>query len=210
MGRFSMEATRLPQLKSIVGTLGHFLSHHGGWGLFLISYLDSSFLAFPFINDLLLIKLSSLHPALALLYAFECTAGSFLGAYTLYFLSCRGSRYFSRKTLPHEKSRLRSWYERNDFLALVLASLLPPPMPFKIFPIIAGGLRTNGPRFVVALLIGRGIRFAVESWLGVHYGAAAQIYLRDNIVSMSIVMIAVIIAIALIYRWLRRQSAQSA
>lgn len=205
-----MGATRLTHLKGIVSVLGHFLSHHGGWGLFLISYLDSSFLAFPFINDLLLIKLSSLHPAKAFFYALECTIGSLLGAYTLYFLSCEGSRFFARKAMPHEKSRIRRWFERNDFLSLLVCSLLPPPMPFKVFPVIAGGLRTSVVRFVAALLIGRGIRFGFESWLGIHYGVAAQRYLRQNIVPMSVAMIAVILAMALAFRWLKHHSAQSA
>ncbi|HLI30063.1 MAG TPA: VTT domain-containing protein [Terriglobia bacterium] len=199
----------MSHLKSIVAIMGRFLSHHGGWGLFFVSYLDSSFLAFPFINDLLLIKLSSLHPAKALLYTLECTAGSVFGAYTIYYLSHAGSRRFSRRTSPKEKSRVQHWIERNDFLSLLLASLLPPPMPFKIFPIIAGGLRTNGTRFILALLIGRGIRFAFESWLGIHYGAAAQLYLRKNIVAMSAIMIAVVSVVALIYRRLKGQSVQS-
>jgi len=199
----------LSHLKGIVGILGSFLSHHGGWGLFFVSYLDSSFLAFPFINDLLLIKLSILHPAKALLYTLECTMGSVLGAYTIYYLSRAGSQRLSRNASPREKSRVRHWIERNDFLSLLIASLLPPPMPFKIFPVIAGGLRTNGPRFIVALLIGRGIRFAVESWLGVRYGAAAQLYVRDNIWWMSVIMVVAVAAAALIYRRLKGQSVQS-
>ncbi|MGH9437506.1 MAG: YqaA family protein [Terriglobia bacterium] len=199
----------MPHLGSIAHTLGHFLSHHGGWGLFLISYLDSSFLAFPFINDLLLIKFSSLQPHRAFFYALECTTGSVLGAYTIYFLTRKGSRYFSRKTPRREKSRIRTWIEHNDFLSLLIASLLPPPLPFKIFPIIAGGLRTSEARFIMALLIGRGIRFSAESWLGIHYGVAAQRYLRHNIVSISLITIAVIIGIAIVYRRLKRQTIQS-
>jgi membrane protein YqaA with SNARE-associated domain len=41
----------------------------GAPGLFLISFLDSSVLTFPVINDLLLIELSLQHPARMPLYA---------------------------------------------------------------------------------------------------------------------------------------------
>lgn len=210
IGAFSAGARLLPHLGSIAHAVSHFLSHRGGWGLFLISYLDSSFLAFPSINDILLIEYSSLQPHRAFLYASECTAGSVLGAYTIYLITRKGSRYFSRKTPRREKSHIRIWIERNDFLTILAASLLPPPLPFKIFPIIAGGVRMNTGRLVLALLIGRGIRFSAESWLGIHYGAAAQEYLRDHIVSVSLIAIAVLIGLALIYRWFKRRMMQSA
>ncbi len=195
----------MPYFKTTIRVLGRFLARHGGWGLFLISYLDSSFLAFPFINDLLLMKFSSLHPARAWIYALECTIGSVLGAYTLYHLTRTGSRYFHRKAETEKKTRFGRWLERNDFLSILVASLLPPPMPFKIFPLIAGGLRTDGIRFILALLVGRGLRFAAESWVGVRYGALAQRYLRENIVWLSVVVIAIILVVALAVRWLEKE-----
>lgn len=183
--------------------LREMLTRYGGWGLFGISFLDSSFLAFPFINDLLLIKLASVHRYKAALYALQCTAGSVLGAYIIYEITRQGSKFFSRRSSRQEKSRVRRWVERNDFLSIFVASLLPPPMPFKIFAIIAGGVRMNALRFLGALLIGRGVRFAFEAWLGVHYGAAAQAYLTKNFGLLCLIVIVITIAGAIIYRRLR-------
>lgn len=45
----------------------------GAPGLFLISFLDSSVLTFPIINDGLVVKLSIDHPARMPLYAFMAT-----------------------------------------------------------------------------------------------------------------------------------------
>jgi membrane protein YqaA with SNARE-associated domain len=226
----------LGHIKVLETALSHFLSLHGGWGLFVISFLDSSFLAFPFINDLLLIKLASLHPYKAAYYALQCTAGSVLGAFILYLIFFQGSkvvsetlspqkkghirrwiernrivstllallrRFFSRKPLPQEKNRLQRWAERNDFLSILVASLLPPPLPFKVFAIMAGGLRMRMAAFLAALVIGRGLRFGVEAWLGVSYGAAAQAYLKRNLAWHSLIIVAIIILAVLAYRRLR-------
>jgi membrane protein YqaA with SNARE-associated domain len=187
-------------IKVLETALSHFLTHYGGWGLFLISYFDSSFLAFPFINDLLLIKYSSLRPYQAAIYTLECTAGSVLGAYTIYVLTLHGSKLLSRTTTRKEKTAVRRWVERNDILSIFVASLLPPPMPFKVFAVIAGGLRVSVWRFLIALVIGRGLRFAFEAWLGVHYGVAAQDYLKKNFTLICVITVVAVVVATLVYR----------
>jgi membrane protein YqaA with SNARE-associated domain len=188
--------------------LGHILGRYGGWGLFAISFLDSSFLAFPFINDLFLMKLASLNPHRAILYTFQCTAGSVLGAYLIYEITRRASRLLSRRPAARGKSHIRSWMERNDFLSVLVGSLLPPPTPFKVFAIIAGGLQMGAVRFFVALLIGRTVRFSFEAWLGLDYGAAAQLFLTKNIWTVCLVTIVAIIVSAVAYRRFKRPPAQ--
>jgi membrane protein YqaA with SNARE-associated domain len=51
----------------------------GAPGLFLISFLDSSVLTFPVINDLLLIELAMRRPERMPLYASMAALGSVLG-----------------------------------------------------------------------------------------------------------------------------------
>lgn len=46
-------------LKSLSAKLGHFLLLYGGWGLFAMSFLDSSLVPFPGVNDLALILMAS-------------------------------------------------------------------------------------------------------------------------------------------------------
>lgn len=196
-------------LNIFISSLGRLLSHYGGWGLFAISFLDSSFLAFPFINDLLLIKLASVHPHKVILYTLQCTVGSVLGAYTIYLITRQGSKFFTRKTSSSKKTRARRWMERNDFLSILVASLLPPPAPFKVFAIIAGGLRISAVRFLMALVVGRGIRFAFESWLGVYYGAAAQEYLKNNFAMLCLIVIVIVVVGAFFYRRLTRSHSQT-
>src|SRR5271163_5205687 len=75
-----------------------FASGLGAPGLFLISFLDSSVLSFPIINDLLLIQLSMQRPERMPLYALMAATGSVLGCVTLYFLArLGGEAYFHLK-----------------------------------------------------------------------------------------------------------------
>src|ERR1700757_2825697 len=69
----------------------------GAPGLFLISFLDSSVLTFPVINDLLLVQLSIDHPARMPLYALMAATGSVLGCVLLYFIARKGGEALFRK-----------------------------------------------------------------------------------------------------------------
>jgi membrane protein YqaA with SNARE-associated domain len=194
-------------LEHLVAILGPLLSRYGIWGLFAISFLDSSFLAFPVINDLLLIKLASINPHNAILAAAASTVGSMLGAYTLYAITRRGKRMLTKEGTETQKTQIRRWIERNDFVSIVVASLLPPPTPFKLFPIIAGGLRVDVTRFLLALLVGRGIRFGLEAWLGARYGPSAGRYLKGTVGWISLAVVAAIVLATLIHRWVGKRRA---
>ncbi len=195
-------------LKSLSARLGSFLALYGSWGLLAISFLDSSFLSFPLVNDLLLIHLSSQHPAMALIYALQCTLGSVLGASVMYAAARSGAKFLRRRTPTARMARIERWVERNDFVAILVISLLPPPAPFKLFAIAAGALRVNASRFGAALLVGRGLRFAAEGLLGARFGAAAEAYVMKNIGWVSMVTIVLVVALTLITRRLRGRPAQ--
>jgi len=59
----------------------------------------------------------------------------------------------------------------------------------------------NMVNFGAALLVGRSLRFAAIAWLGAHYGAEAEAYLKKNLTWASVVTIVLVIALALIFRW---------
>src|SRR5207302_9043786 len=86
-----------------------FASGLGAPGLFLISFLDSSVLTFPVINDLLLIELSMEHPARMPLYAFMAALVSVLGCVVLSFIARKGGEaFFHQKTGQHAHA-IRHW-----------------------------------------------------------------------------------------------------
>jgi membrane protein YqaA with SNARE-associated domain len=188
-------------LKSLSAKLGHLLVLYGGWGLFAMSFLDSSLIPFPVVNDLALIVMASKRPAWWPFYALASTLGSVCGAYVLYGIARGGGRFFFRKTTPHAIARARHWLERNDFLAVLVASILPPPAPYKVFVLTAGLLRVNALHFVLALLVGRGLRFAADAWLGARYGLQAEDYLHHNLGWASLAAAMLVVGLALLRRW---------
>jgi membrane protein YqaA with SNARE-associated domain len=194
-------------LKSLSLRLGHVLVLYGAWGLFAMSFLDSSLIPFPVLNDLALIVMASKRPAWWPLYALASTLGSVGGTYVLYGIARGGGKFFFRKTTPQSIAHAQRWLERNDFLAILVASLLPPPAPMKVFILTAGVLRVNALRLGLALLVGRGLRFAAAAWLGAHYGVQAQDYLRHNLGRTSLAIVAAIIGLALLQRWIAKVKA---
>ncbi|HEV2176194.1 MAG TPA: VTT domain-containing protein [Terriglobia bacterium] len=191
-------------LQSFAIRLGRFLARYGGLGLFGINVLDSSILPIPVINDLLLIHLASRQPALAMVYALDCTAGSVAGSFAMYGISRWGGNLFRRRSTPSTGGRARQWLERNDFVTVLVASLLPPPTPFKVVPLAAGAMEVNPWRFGAALVVGRGLRFVAEALIGVRYGAKAETYLKYHIAFLSIATAASVIVITLVYRRLQK------
>jgi membrane protein YqaA with SNARE-associated domain len=192
-------------LKSLSAKLGQALVLFGAWGLFGISFLDSSFIPFPVVNDLALIVMASKRPAWWPLFGLQTTLGSICGAYLLYGLARGGRRIFRRKPTVQARTRAQHWLQRNDFVAILVASLLPPPAPLKVFVLTAGLLRVNALRFGLALLVGRGLRFTAEAWLGARYGPQAQDYLRRNLAWTSVASVVMVIGMAVFYRWWKRR-----
>lgn len=211
-------------VNSLSAALGRFLAHYGGLGLFALSFLDASVLGLPLINDLLLIHLAGRHPGRTVLYVFESTSGSMVGSYLLYYFaragrSALGRRRSSRKadaakadgnpaTPARKPGRVEQWIERNDFAAIVVGSLLPPPAPFKAFPVAAGVIRMDATRFILALLVGRGLRFGIEGWVGAMYGIEAESYLTKHFALVSWLSIVILVVVMVGYRLLADRPAQ--
>jgi membrane protein YqaA with SNARE-associated domain len=197
-------------LKNLAARLGPALVLYGGWGLFAISFLDSTFIPFPMVNDLLLMHLSSLAPTRMPIYVFACTAGSVIGSYVLYALGRGGGNFLTRKFSPEKAGTAQRWIERNDFVSVLVISLLPAPAPFKLFLVTAGALKMNRLRFGAALVVGRGVRFAAEGWLSVLYGVRAEAYLKANLARVSLAVALLTVGLTLVYRfWVRRPAAMN-
>ncbi|HLY60009.1 MAG TPA: VTT domain-containing protein [Terriglobia bacterium] len=192
-------------LKNLTHNLAHALLLYGALGLFAISLLDSTFIPFPMVNDLLLMHLSSTSPARMPLYVIDCTAASVLGAFVLYGIGHGGGKFFWRKFSPEKMGRAQHWLERNDFAAVLVISLLPAPAPFKLFLVTAGAVRMNRFRYGAALVVGRGARFLAEGWLAVLYGVRAEAYLKANLAWVSLAVAVAVVAATVAYRLFTRR-----
>jgi membrane protein YqaA with SNARE-associated domain len=194
-------------LKTLVAAIQGWAESLGGPGLFLIAALDSSFLSFPQVNDLLIIVLSTKTPGLMPYYAAMTTAGSLLGCFVLYAFARRGGDVFLRKRVSGPRlERGLALYQRHGLLAVVVPSLLPPPMPFKLFVLLAGAARVSPWKFAAAITIGRGIRYFGQGYLAVLYGERAFAIVEENGATVGLVLAGVAVVVGVGYYMLRKRS----
>lgn len=168
-------------MKRILGWVQGFALSLGGPGVFLIAFLDSSFLSFPEVVDLLIVWLTIQHPHRMLYYALLATLGSVLGCLSLFLVARKGGEAFLRKRL-HERhiERATTVVRKYGLLSVLIPSILPPPAPFKIFVLAAGVAQVRTVDFVLAVAIGRGTRYFGEGLLALWYGERAAAFLGEH------------------------------
>jgi membrane protein YqaA with SNARE-associated domain len=186
-----------------------FASGLGAPGLFLISFLDSSVLTFPIINDLLLIELSMEHPARMPLYAFMASLGSVLGCVVLYFIARKGGEAIFHQKAGKHGHAIRHWVEQNGFLGMLIAALLPPPTPFKFFVLAAGVFEVPLFSYISAITIARMFRYFGMGYLAIRYGADAMPYLMHHKLRLTVFVILLVIVSYVLSRLLLKRRAPS-
>jgi membrane protein YqaA with SNARE-associated domain len=167
----------------------------GGPGLFLVAFLDSSFLPLPGITDVLLVVTVTRHPAGMIWYVAMTVAGSVAGCLALHYLGRKGGEALVRQRFTGEKIEgAMAALQRNGVMAVLVPCLLPPPAPFKIFILLAGVVGISAARLATAIAIGRGVRYLALGILAVEYGERAMAYMRDHGTAVSLEVVAVLVA----------------
>ena len=167
----------LNQFTKLLTRASEYLITFGAFGLFTLALLDSTFVPLPSSADALMLVLSTTHPRWMPLYALMATAGSALGCFILYHISRRAGARALRKFSEKKQKRVKELIDRYDMFAVLVATLLPPPFPFKLFVISAGVFRFSVLRFMVAIIAGRAFRFLLEGFFAVRYGQDAKVIL---------------------------------
>jgi membrane protein YqaA with SNARE-associated domain len=184
----------------ILETLRHKLLTLGIPGLFVISFLDSAGVPIPGGADLVVLVLAWQSPVHLFAIAVVAAVGSVLGSLVLYRLAhTKGDAVMSR--VPKDKQdRVKEKFRRNDILAVVVAMLGPPPLPTKLFVLVAGVVRMDWRRFTAAVFAGRLARFLGEGYLAVKLGDGAAETIREHYSSIA----GALAAAVLVYLLLRR------
>ena len=181
----------------------------GPFGLFAVALLDSTFVPLPSSVDALMILLTTANPRWMVVYAAIATAGSTIGCVILYSVSKRAGSGALRKFSPAKQKRVKELIDRYDVLSVLVASLMPPPFPFKLFVVSAGVFRFSLTRFTVAIICGRLFRFLLEGYLAIRYGAQAKEVLAKYYPWIGLGLVVVIIAVFLIRRSAKRRKNRS-
>lgn len=154
--------------------LSQWLVSFGPFGLLAIAFLDSLFIPMPGGVDAVLLLLAAARPSWMLIYVAAATIGSTAGCVGLYLISQRAGHRALVRFSKSKQKRVKDLIDRYDVLSVLVASLLPPPFPFKLFVVSAGVFRLNLLRFTIAVAVGRTFRYLLEGYLAARYGDHAR------------------------------------
>jgi membrane protein YqaA with SNARE-associated domain len=147
------------------------LVHLGGPGLILLGLADNSPIPLPGSMDAATILLAAHHRNLWVYYAIMATAGAILGGYLTYRMARKGGKETLEKRFSKKKTaRVYAIFERWGLAAVAIPAILPPPFPIVPMLLAAGAMQYSTRKFLAALAVGRGIRYAILAYLGAHYG----------------------------------------
>jgi membrane protein YqaA with SNARE-associated domain len=108
------------------------------------------------------------------LYCLVASVGSAIGGLLPYGLGRAGGELFLLKRVNRARfEALRDRFQRQEFLAVMIPSMLPPPTPWKVFIFASGVFEMRAVNFLLAVTAGRMVRWLVLSLLVIKLGPGA-------------------------------------
>jgi membrane protein YqaA with SNARE-associated domain len=159
-------------LKHFTDTLNGFFQRFGVWGLAAIAFVDSAVLPMPW--QVLLVSEVHAHPSSYLIYPLVAALASALGSLLPFYLGRLGGELFLLGKINRERyERLRDRFERQEFLAIFVPAMGPPPTPIKLFEFCAGVFEMKPLTFLLAMALGKLVQFIVLAVITHVYGPSA-------------------------------------
>ena len=185
-----------------------FLAKFGIWGMGALALLDSSTLPVPM--DALLAYSIWNDKGHFWLYCLLASIGSALGGLLPYGLGLAGGELFLLKRVNRERfERMRTRFEKQEFLAMMIPSMMPPPTPWKAFVFAAGVFEMRVAPFMLAVFCGRMVRWLALSLLVVKLGPGAVDMVAHH--ALTVVAVVGVLAVAgFAWWWIRRGRKESA
>ncbi len=177
----------------------------GVWGILGLSIVDSAAIPLPFL-DPLIVSYGVADHARMVLFCLMAAVGSAIGSMLPYYLGRAGGELFLLKRINRERyERLRDRFEKQEFLAIMLPAMCPPPMPVKLFELAAGVFEMRPLSYFLAISTGKFIRFLVESILVMIYGPAIlstvlRVFHRHANVTLSVIGVLVVVLAVYVLR----------
>ena len=182
-----------------------FAAKFGFWGIGALALLDSSTIPIPMDFFLALYVWNDKNHFW--LYCLLASVGSALGALLPYGLGRAGGELFLLKRVNRERfEKMRTRFERQEFLAMMIPSMLPPPTPWKAFVFAAGVFEMRVAPFMLAVFCGRMVRWLALSLLVLKLGPGAVQVVEHH----SLTLVAIVGAVAVVgfaWWWFRKKRA---
>jgi membrane protein YqaA with SNARE-associated domain len=113
----------------------------------------------------------------------------------MYFIGrTGGDALVAKRFTTSNIERAKASLQRHGIMTVLVPSLLPPPAPFKIFVLLAGVAHIDVRKFVLAIALGRGVRYLALGLLAIRYGDRALAYMHANALRVSLVAVGLLLA----------------
>jgi membrane protein YqaA with SNARE-associated domain len=143
----------------------------GIWGLGSLAFIDAGFFPLPTTMDGVVIGYVATNHGKFLLYCLMAATTSAIGSLIPYYVGRAGGELFLLKRINRARyESMRDRFERQEFLAIMIPAMLPPPMPIKLFEFGAGVFEMKPLPFTLAIFIGKFIQFLVCALITIFYG----------------------------------------
>ena len=184
------------------------LSPLGIWGVLGFAFVDAAFLGMPL--DAIVGGYVYAAPRRFLLISAMAAAGSALGSIVIYWIGYKGGEVLLVKRIGEARfNKIKAAFERHEFLALMVPSMLPPPTPFKLFVLSAGVAEMRFTHFLGAIFAGRFLRFCILSILVIRFGPEIVGLFGNVVHNHARLAIAIVAAATLIGWWVWRMRKQN-
>jgi len=141
----------------------------GAWGLGALAIVDTSSIPVPI--DALVIDYVAHDHDKFLIYCLMAAVGSAIGSMVPYYFGRAGGELFLLKRINRQRyEALRDKFERQEFLAIMVPAMMPPPMPVKVIEFAAGVFEMKPLWYFGAIFSGKFLRFGLEAIVTILYG----------------------------------------
>lgn len=197
-------------MKHLMRVLAHYVVIFGGPGLLVLGILDSSFLFAPLGNDLLVVVLTARHHSVVMMlyYAAMSTIGSVLGCLLVDLTLRRAGEKGLEKHLPRRRLEyVKCRVDKSAAVALVVASLAPPPFPFTPFIMAAAALQYPRRKMLAVVGAARMVRFTGLGVLALFFGRHILRWAANGVVQGLLIGLIVVCTVGSVWSvvgWIRR------
>ena len=138
-------------------------------------------------------------------YCLMAAAGSALGGLLPYGLGRAGGELFLLKRINRAKfEKMRDRFQLQEFLAVMIPSMMPPPAPWKMFIFASGVFEMRIPVFLLAVFVGRMLRWLALSLLVLKLGpGAVDLVARHAVPAVTAVGVLAVAGFA--WWWIRKK-----
>jgi membrane protein YqaA with SNARE-associated domain len=143
----------------------------GIWGLGGLALIDSALVPLPMSMDGVVIGYVATNHGKFLLYCLMAAVASALGSLVPYYVGRAGGELVLLKRINRERyEKMRDRFESQEFMAIMIPAMMPPPMPIKLFEFGAGVFEMKPLPFMTAIFCGKLIQFLVCALITIFYG----------------------------------------